>query len=42
MQRTKAYVKAEPALLVPKSKSDSFMMLAFLTQMIHQRSKVEI
>jgi peptidyl-prolyl cis-trans isomerase D len=43
-QRTKeeAKVKAEALLAQIKAESDSFMMLAFLTQMIHQRSKVEI
>jgi hypothetical protein len=35
-------VKAEALLAQIKANPDSFMMLAFLTQMIHQRSKVEI
>jgi hypothetical protein len=38
-KKKKKKVKAEELKL---SESDSFMMLAFLTQMIHQRSKVEI
>jgi hypothetical protein len=41
-QRTKE-AKVKAALLAQiKANPDSFMMLAFLTQMIHQRSKVEI